>query len=309
MLGRNAVAIYPALDRCVISMAQLARNGAYAPALTDDFSIGHFPDLHCTRTIVNVENVSECVDYPYMADDETTGEALTRLRERSGLTMRALASAAGYKHASGIQRYVEPSNAKPLPTDAAQKFVTALAGLGKPPIEAAEIWRLTSLPAIPNASPAPPMEGASEERMRRDVPIYGTALGAEKIIDGEAIEQTTLNTGETVGYVRRPVLLDGRADVYALYVQGSSMSPRHRDGATLFVERRQPHMGDDCVIYMRVPDEHDGERPSCVLVKTLVRKTANYVELEQYSPAITFRLDTAQVERMDRVIPWDDLIA
>ena len=144
--------------------------------------------------------------------------------------------------------------------------------------------------------------------MKRDVPIYGTALGADEVVDGEAVEQTELNRAEVIGYRRRPVLLDGRADIYALYVQGSSMAPRHRDGAILFVEeRRRPSVGDDAVVYLRVPDEHDGERPSCVLVKTVVRKSASYVELEQYNPPLTFRIPMERVARMDRVITLDEL--
>lgn len=164
--------------------------------------------------------------------------------------------------------------------------------------------------AIPpsNVTVPAPMEGASEARMRRDVPIYGTALGADEIVDGEAVEQTELNRAEVIGYRRRPVILDGRVDVYSLYVQGSSMAPRHRDGAVLFVEeRRRPNIGDDAVVYLRVPDEHDGERPSSVLVKTLVKKSASFIELEQYTPPLIFRIPAERVARMDRVLTLDDL--
>jgi transcriptional regulator with XRE-family HTH domain len=159
-----------------------------------------------------------------------------------------------------------------------------------------------------NAILAPPMEGASLQRMKRDVPVYGTALGADAIVGGEAIEQTMLNKAEVIGYRRRPVLLDGRADIYALYVQGSSMEPRHRDGAILYVEeRRRPSVGDDAVIYLRVPDEHEGEMPSQVLVKTLVRKSASFIELEQYNPPKVFRIPMEQVARMDRVLTLDEM--
>lgn len=154
------------------------------------------------------------------------------------------------------------------------------------------------------------MEGASERRMSHDVPIYWTALGAEVVPEGEAIEQTMLNTGEIVGYLRRPVLLDGRADVYGIYVQGSSMHPRYDDGGTVFVERRKPpRIGDDVVVYLRSPDHESGERVTSVLIKTLVRKSASYVELMQYEPKLTFRVEAARVERMDRVIPWGELVA
>ena len=159
-----------------------------------------------------------------------------------------------------------------------------------------------------NAKLAPPMEGPGSIRMRRDVPVYGTALGAAEVIDGEAVEQTTLNTGDVIAYRRRPVILDGRADIYALYVQGSSMEPRHKDGAILFVEgNRRPAVGDDAVIYLRAPDEHDGERATSVLIKTLVKKSASFIELEQYNPRHTFRIPMERVQRMDRVLTLDEM--
>src|SRR3546814_12300966 len=71
------------------------------------------------------------------------------------------------------------------------------------------------------------MEGASDRRMRDDLPVYGSALGAAREIDGEAIEQTTLNRAELVQYAKRPVLLESHATAYGLYVSGSSIEPRH----------------------------------------------------------------------------------
>jgi len=271
--------------------------------------ISHAQDVHVLCTPVNVESVLLAVDNPYVAENETTGEALSRLRERSGLSVRALAAGSGYSHASGVQRYLDSAYKRRLPMEVAERMADALAGKGLPPIERQEVLALAGVPVASNATTFQ-MEGASEQRMIRDVPIFGTALGADEIVDGEAVEQTTLNTGDIIGYLRRPVLLDGRTDVYGLYVQGSSMAPRYRDGATVFVEkRRQPRVGDDAVIYLRVPDDHDGDRPSSVLVKTLVRKSGTYVELEQYTPPLVFRIPTERIERMDRVVPWDELVA
>ena len=244
-----------------------------------------------------------------MAAHETNGAALNRLRDRAGLSLRALAAKAGYAAASSIQRYADPDYDGPLGVDVALRFVEAMEGAGDPPIARAEILALTGLVTDTNAVPFR-MEGATADRMRRDLPIYGTALGADEIVDGEAIEQTTLNRGEVVEYKRRPAILDGRADVYGLYVQGSSMQPRFRDGDTVFVEsRKRPAVGDDAVIYLRTPDEIEGERASSVLIKAIVRKTASYVELEQYNPAQTFRIPMDRVERMDRVLTLDDMIA
>jgi hypothetical protein len=243
-----------------------------------------------------------------MTNQETTGAAVNRLRDRAGLSLRALAAKAGYAAASSIQRYADPDYDSPLGVDVATRFADVMQGQGDPPITRGEVLALTGLVTDSNAVPFR-MEGASADRMQRDLPIYGTALGADEIVDGEAIEQTTLNRGEVVEYKRRPPILDGRADVYGLYVQGSSMHPRFRDGDTVFVEsRKRPAVGDDAVIYLRTPDEVEGERASSVLIKMIVRKTASCVELEQYNPAQTFRISMDRVERMDRVLTLDDMI-
>jgi len=162
------------------------------------------------------------------------------------------------------------------------------------------------------ASTAAPfrMEGASAARMRADVPVYGTALGSDQIFDGEHIEQTMLYSDEVIGHLKRPVLLDGRADIYGVYVQGSSMAPRFRDGETAFVEGKRPaSVGDDVVVYLVSPDREGEDQFHAVLIKTLVRKSASYIELEQYNPPITFKVDRKAVRQIDRVIPWSELVA
>lgn len=157
-------------------------------------------------------------------------------------------------------------------------------------------------------------EGASLERMREDLPIYGTALGASAVYDGEAIEQTTLNTGEVIGYAKRPVLLNEQSDAYALYVQGESMWPVHIEGALIIAQTKRPPMsGDDVVLYLRPNGDgdtsDDGARARAVMVKRLVRKTAQYYELQQFNPQVTFRIDVTDVLRADRVLTLGDILA
>lgn len=151
-------------------------------------------------------------------------------------------------------------------------------------------------------------EGASLAEVRNDLPVFGTALGAEVLVDGERIEQTTLNTGDIIEYRKRPPVSHGVEKVYGLYVQGASMYPAHRDGAFLFVQRdARLRVDDDVVVYLRPKDESDdGERAACVLVKRLVKRSAQFVELEQYNPAKVFRIDMKDVLQIDRVLTADD---
>jgi len=156
-------------------------------------------------------------------------------------------------------------------------------------------------------------EGASLERMPRDLPIYGTGLGGDLDIDGEAIEQTSLNSGSTIDYVRRPVILDGNAEAYGLYVQGSSMDPVYPEGTLVLVEtKRPPRVGDDVVVYLRMNGEadfeDDGMAARRVLIKRLVRRSGSYVELRQFNPDITFKVSSADVVRTHRVLTLADLL-
>lgn len=75
--------------------------------------------------------------------DWVTGE-FTRLRERAGLSLEALAEAMGYRGASSIQRYADPAAYKKPFFDAALvgKLTRALKGRGSPPITTNEIWAL-----------------------------------------------------------------------------------------------------------------------------------------------------------------------
>lgn len=153
-------------------------------------------------------------------------------------------------------------------------------------------------------------EGSGAETMRNDLPIYGTALGAPRMIENDEVEQTYLNSGEVVEYIKRPVVLNGKGDAYGLHVVGGSMWPMYPEGSVIIAETRRPPMiGDDVVVYLRDLDHDDDSRARCVLVKRLIRRTAAYLELQQFDPLVTFRIATDEVLRIDRVMTLRDLLS
>lgn len=241
-----------------------------------------------------------------MADKETMGMKLRRLVERSGLSYDVIAKKAGYSGRSSVQRYFsEDYDEEFLSLKVAQRLAAAFEGTE---VSRQEVIGLTGLPEA-NARVVR-YEGNNAVRLRRDVKVYGTALGASRDFGGKVIEQTTLNTGEVIDYFLRPGVLQGK-DVYGLYVQGSSMAPRYESGDTVFVDEKRPaRIGDDVVVYLVDEASGDpGDHPQAVLLKRLVRQSTTWIELEQFSPAETFRIDMARVWRVDRVIPWRELLS
>ena len=246
-----------------------------------------------------------------MVAGRTTGQILRALMDRAGFSVRAFAQAAGYKHGSGVQRYIDDDFDKRLQPDVAVRLADALSGRGQPPIDRSEVLTLTGIGDIPPGNAVPvQFEGASLERVPDNCPVFGTALGSERWIEGEAIEQTMLNQGEIIEYRKRPPISNGVERVYGLYVQGSSMYPAHRDGAFLFAQRDAPlRADDDVVVYLRAEgDEDDGVTARAVLVKRLRRRSASYVELEQYNPQKVFRIAMEDIVKIDRVLTTDDFV-
>lgn len=155
-------------------------------------------------------------------------------------------------------------------------------------------------------------EGASLEEPDENLPVWGTGLGTATEIDGEAIEQTMLNSGDVIEHVKRPAILKRKDGAYAIYTQGSSMHPALPDGEmAVAVKGMALSIGDNVVVYLRAenPELDDGERAVAVLVKELVRRTASYVELRQYQPAKDFKIPMTQVLRIDRILTRREMLS
>lgn len=152
------------------------------------------------------------------------------------------------------------------------------------------------------------------EEELRDIPVLGTAMGADFEIgeNGEMTfaEVTELFLNEEVDRVRRPRTLVGRKDVYALHIVGSSMEPRFEPGDPIYIDPRStPRIGDDVAVYLRRPIGDDDEQVYSVLIKRLVRRTSTHIELRQFNPDLGFTVQTKAIARIERVIPFRELAA
>lgn len=150
--------------------------------------------------------------------------------------------------------------------------------------------------------------------MPKDIPVYGSAIGTsediEALEDGKvAVEQTTLNTGEVIDYFRRPPGLNNSRRAYGLYVDGFSMEPVFEPGSVIIVDpSRPPSMRDFVVVYMRGDEAGGDTMVASVMLKRLVRRSATFVELEQYNPPARFRINTDSITQMHRVLPLAEIV-
>lgn len=233
---------------------------------------------------------------------------LKAARKRLGVTQEEMADRMGVSVAQ-ISRWESGRNG--IPGQRIEAMSKAYEASLDELFENNEVFEATGVPAS-NATIVR-FEGAADVNLPRDIPVFGTSLGAPTEFDGTAIEQTMLNTGETIGYLPRPTVLNGQKGAYALYVQGSSMAPRHEDGETVFVQHvrygRPPRIGDDVVVYLRDFTDDDPDMASAVVVKRLVRRNSEFVELQQFNPPLNFKIEAERIVRVDRVIPWSELLS
>lgn len=114
-----------------------------------------------------------------------------------------------------------------------------------------------------------------------------------------------MGNGGAMDWVRRPPRLAGRTDVFGLYVEDTSMSPRYEPGALIIVEKaRPPAVGDD-VIFELAPESPRDERRA--LIKRLVAQTPTLVKVEQFNPPKVLEFPRKRVLNMLRVMTLSDL--
>jgi phage repressor protein C with HTH and peptisase S24 domain len=226
----------------------------------------------------------------------------TRVKERlkaTGLSARGASLAA--VNSPDVVRYIWERQAMP----SADKLARIAAVLGT------TVDYLLGKSEEPGEAIAPVPGFKMPSRTTRDLPVYGTALAADRDFldrDGHptTVEQVDLLMSSAMDYIIRPPLLVGRSEIFAVYVSGESMSPRFFSGDAVLVEPNRPAaIGDDVLVLLRGAVDQ-GEEITGALIKKLVRRSASFVELEQYNPPLTFRIPTADIHKIHRIKPWPE---
>lgn len=164
---------------------------------------------------------------------------------------------------------------------------------------------LTHAPAVGDVS-------RTFRRAPQNLPVHGTALGHNLRFDEDGtadVEVTLYDPGSAIHYVTRPPALFNNDTAYAIYVQGDSMAPAHKDGALRVVNPRAPlRVGDDVVVQLHASDGDEGQEVVSALIKTLVRRSASFVVLQQLNPAREFRVPVERIAAIHRVMDLADLL-
>ena len=88
------------------------------------------------------------------------------------------------------------------------------------------------------------------------------------------------------------------------------MEPRFESGDLIYVDAKRPAApGDDVVVQLRDSTGHDGDdQVVSAMIKRLVRRSGNSIELRQYSPELRFILPMTKVAAVHRVVKLSELM-
>ena len=224
-----------------------------------------------------------------MTEISQAARRLKLLRERAGLSMRAVSETLGWT-LTRYQHYEDRYRRAYLPLDLARQLADAFAARGVP---AADVL------ALAGVEPAPqPASGKAGERPgfvprsveipavpQRDLPVMGAVKGGA--------EGFYFNEGDAKEYVVRPPSLVGVSNAFALYVDGESMEPRYYAGEMLYVNPNRP-VTRGCFVAVELADGQ-------CLIKQFIRRNDDNLVLAQFNPPKEIRLPGAKVKRIYRI--------
>jgi SOS-response transcriptional repressor LexA len=146
---------------------------------------------------------------------------------------------------------------------------------------------------IPRTAELPPPGG-----MLVDVPVFGTVVGG--------VDADFEMNGEVIDRVRRPPGLLNAKNAFALYVVGTSMSPRYDEGDLIFIHPGKPPVpGCDVVIELHAIDDFGRNK---ALLKTYRGKSPNRLLLSQLNPEGPLELQLSEVKQVLRVLRTNELL-
>jgi transcriptional regulator with XRE-family HTH domain len=151
-------------------------------------------------------------------------------------------------------------------------------------------------------APAPEFTELKGRLGAPSLPVLGITMGGQSDDRGPDFWMN----GETVAHVARPRKLEGRNNVFGLYVDGDSMEPRFFARDLVIVEKATPAPGDDVVIELKSRGNDGEDNPS--FIKRFVSRRGSYIVVEQFNPAKEIEFELKEIKNLFRVIPLKELM-
>ncbi len=108
------------------------------------------------------------------------------------------------------------------------------------------------------------------------------------------VELTEIRRDSIVDRIARPAALAADEGAYAIAIVGQSMWPRFRPGRYVAVSPGTPvAVGDDVVVTLR---------QGRALIKELVRRRNDGIELRQFTPDLTISVPADEVATIEKVM-------
>ena len=204
------------------------------------------------------------------------------LRERAGLSMRAVSEALGWT-LTRYQHYEDRYRRNFLPLELVNQLADLFAARGVPRDDVMALAGIGVSP--PGERPTSPPQSIVLSPLNRDLPVMGTVKGGD--------EGFFFNEGEAKEFIVRPPSLVGVSNAFALYVHGESMEPRYYAGEVLYVNPNRP-LAKGCFVAVEMTNDRG-------LIKQFVRRTDDFLVLTQFNPPKEIRLPVAEVKRIYRI--------
>ena len=130
------------------------------------------------------------------------------------------------------------------------------------------------------------------------IPVFWSALSTARCREG-AIDCLIIDRSQRISSVARPSSLATDQAAFAVTMLDNRMWPRFRPGRHIIVAAMVPAaIGDDVLVTLR--PAHD--RRALAIAGELVRRSADAVELLQFNPGKTIRLDGEDVDAIAKIV-------
>lgn len=133
--------------------------------------------------------------------------------------------------------------------------------------------------------------------MPLDVPVMGTAAGSH-------LRGSFQLEGGIIDYVRRPPGLMTAKDIYALFVEGTSMEPQFHPGDLIYVSPHRPAKAGDIVVVQSRNGEHSPDEATLGIFR---RTTERAVIVSKHNPKADIELARPTVKAIHRVLTMNEL--